>query len=253
MRSPLLLAALLAMTLPGCSGGAVSQTGKPGGQLTVSAASSLTDAFSEIGSRFEAAHPGARVVFNFGASSGLAQQIVSGAPADVFASASPEPMRLISAEALGSGGPTVFARNSLQIAVPSSNPGRVQGLADLSRPTLVVALCAPQVPCGSAAARALSAAGVVAKADTYEQDARAALTKVELGEVDAALVYRTDVLAADGKVVGIDFPEAAQAINDYEIVALRSSGDLDLAQLFVDFVRGRDGRALLAQAGFRAP
>jgi molybdate transport system substrate-binding protein len=147
-------------------------------------------------------------------------------------------------------GPTVFARNRLQIAVPEDDPGGVQGLADLARPELTIALCAKQVPCGAAAEKAFAAAGLTPAPDTLEQDVKAALSKVVLGEVDAALVYRTDVLAAGGDVRGIAFPEAEQAVNDYPVVALTRAPNAAAARAFVERVLSPAGQRVLADAGF---
>jgi molybdate transport system substrate-binding protein len=149
--------------------------------------------------------------------------------------------------------PTTFARNSLQIAVPADNPAEVDDLKDLTDPKVKVALCAEQVPCGAAAIRALDAAGVKVTPVTLEQDVKAALTKVELGEVDAALVYRTDVLASSGKVRGIDFPESAKAINDYPIAVLAKAPAPESARQFVDLVLSPQGADVLTKAGFEAP
>ncbi|MDH2425274.1 molybdate ABC transporter substrate-binding protein [Sphaerisporangium sp. TRM90804] len=220
--------------------------------LTVFAAASLTGVFTELGTAFEAAHPGTTVRFNFGSSSTLAQQIVQGAPADVFAAASPATMKIVTDASLAAG-PVTFARNTLQIAVPAGNPARVDDLADLADPKVKVALCAEQVPCGAAAAEALRAAGVRVTPVTLEQDVKATLTKVELGEVDAALVYRTDVLASGGEVSGIDFPEAAKAVNDYPIAPLSQAPAPGAARGFVDLVLSQRGRDALTGAGFQAP
>ncbi|MGW0481535.1 molybdate ABC transporter substrate-binding protein [Nonomuraea sp. NPDC003214] len=237
-RLPLLLAAVV-VVLAGCAPGEAR-----GGELTVFAAASLTGTFTELGAAFEAGHPGVRVRFNFGASATLAQQIVQGAPVDVFASASPATMK-----AATDGKAVTFARNRLRIAVPVANPAGVDELADLADPRVKVALCAEQVPCGAAAVKALEAAGVKVTPVTLERDVKATLTKVELGEVDAALVYRTDVAAAAGRVTGIDFPEAAQAVNDYPIAALTAGP----AAEFVELVRSERGRDVLTRAGFEVP
>ncbi|WP_030452926.1 molybdate ABC transporter substrate-binding protein [Herbidospora cretacea] len=219
-------------------------------ELTVFAAASLTGTFTELGKRFEAANPGTKVTFNFGSSATLAQQITQGAPADVFAAASPATMKTV-ADAGLAGTPTVFVKNKLEIAVPPDNPAKVENLKDLTDPKVKVALCAEQVPCGAAAVKALDAAGLKVTPVTLEQDVKATLTKVELGEVDAALVYRTDVIASAGKVTGIPFPEADQAINDYPIAALKDAPDL--AQRFVDLVLSQQGKDVLTKAGFEAP
>ncbi|MGW4420888.1 molybdate ABC transporter substrate-binding protein [Streptosporangium sp. NPDC004631] len=227
-------------------------TGAGGGTVTVFAAASLTGVFTQLGKDFEAAHPGTRVRFNFGSSATLAQQIVQGAPADVFAAASPATMKTVTDASLADA-PVTFARNRLQIAFPKGNPARVDGLKDLTDPKVKVALCAVQVPCGAAAVKALDAAGLKVTPVTFEQDVKATLTKVELGEVDAALVYRTDVLAAAGKVQGLDFPESDKAVNDYPIAKLSKAPSGEPAGQFVELVLSPKGRALLTGAGFELP
>jgi molybdate transport system substrate-binding protein len=249
--------ALALAGLPGCgSGGSAASPASAGSggakELTVFAAASLTGSFTELGEAFEAAHPGTTVRFNFGSSATLAQQIVQGAPADVFAAASPATMKTVTDASLAAS-PATFARNRLQIAVPGDNPAKVDDLKDLTDPKVKVALCAEQVPCGAAARKALDAAGLRVDPVTLEQDVKATLTKVELGEVDAALVYRTDVIASGGKVTGISFPEADQAINDYPIAALAKAPAGDLAKRFVDLVLSRRGEDVLAKAGFETP
>ncbi|MFI7635987.1 molybdate ABC transporter substrate-binding protein [Nonomuraea sp. NPDC049400] len=221
-------------------------------EVTVFAAASLTGTFTELGKSFEAAHPGTTVKFNFGSSATLAQQIVQGAPADVFAAASPATMKTVTDASLANS-PTTFIRNKLQIAVPADNPAKVDELKDLADPKVKVALCAEQVPCGAAAVKALNAAGLEVRPVTLEQDVKATLTKVELGEVDAALVYKTDVIASAGKVRGIAFPEADQAINDYPIATVAEAPAGDLARQFVDLVLSQQGKDVLTKAGFEAP
>jgi len=219
------------------------------GPVTVLAAASLTESFTRIGADFETAHPGVTVTISFAGSSQLAQQITAGAPADVFAAASPATMATVVDTGDAAGAPQVFARNRLVIAVPEGNPEGVTGLADLARPGITVALCAEQVPCGAAARTALDAAGTTLTPVTLERDVRAALAKVRFGEVDAALVYRTDARAAAGEVDAIEFPESARAINDYLIVAVERAPN----PAFVDHVRSAPGRAVLAAAGFQPP
>ncbi|TDD47543.1 molybdate ABC transporter substrate-binding protein [Nonomuraea terrae] len=247
MRRVLLTVLAAALALAGCGAEASG-----GGKVTVFAAASLTESFTRLGAEFEAAHPGTAVTFNFGSSATLAQQIVQGAPADVFAAASPATMRTVTDASLA-GAPVTFARNKLEIAVPAGNPAKVRTPADLAAPGVKVALCAEQVPCGVAAAQALKAAGVRVTPVTLEQDVKATLTKVRLGEVDAALVYRTDVLAAAGEVRGIPFPEADRAVNDYPIAVLDDAPAGDLAKQFVQLVRSPQGKDVLAEAGFEAP
>jgi molybdate transport system substrate-binding protein len=216
------------------------------------AAASLTETFDQLKQQFIEEHPGVTVEASYGASSTLARQIVEGAPADVFASASTATMKTVTDAGLADGGPSVFVRNTLQIAVPPDNPARITSLADLAKPEVKVAVCEPQVPCGSAAQTALTAAGVAVTPVTLEQDVKAVLTKVRLGEVDAGLVYRTDVISAGSEVQGIDFPEAQQAINDYPIVVLDTPNP-EAAAAFVELVRSREGLAVLTKAGFAEP
>ena len=251
------IAAVIAVA--GCGSGSDSQQGTPDpagstatvtGEIVVFAAASLTETFTKLGKDFEAANPGVTVKFNFAGSSALAQQINQGAPADVFASASPTNMTQVGVADGLSGEPVTFARNTLQIAVPTGNPGNVTGLADLGKDELKIALCAEQVPCGAAAKKAFDAAGVTPMPDTMEQDVKAVLTKVQLGEVDAGLVYRTDVRSAAGDVDGIDFSEAGTAVNDYPIAVLARAPNSAGAQAFVDFVLSDHGRGVLSEAGF---
>ncbi|WP_262285567.1 molybdate ABC transporter substrate-binding protein [Micromonospora sp. MA102] len=247
------LAGLAALTLSatGCGGGADDEA--PGGTVTVFAAASLTEPFTKLGRDYEAAHPGTRVVFNFAGSSALATQVTQGAPADVFAAASPATMTTVTDAGDAAGTPAVLARNQLVIAVPKGNPDRVAGLADLARPGMKVALCAEQVPCGAAAKAALAAAGVRLTPATLEQDVKGALAKMKLGEVDAALVYRTDVRGAAEALDAVEFPESARAVNDYPIVVLKHAGNPAGARAFVDHVRSDAGLAVLTAAGFQAP
>jgi len=246
--------ALIAGLLAGCSSGAAA-TGQGGsadpvtGTVTVLAASSLTGTFTTIKNDFQKAHPTVKVTISYGGSSALAQQINAGAPADVFASASPTNM----AQVKTAGTPTTFARNQLVIAVPAGNPKHLGALADLARPGVKVAVCAPAVPCGAAAQKALTAGGVRLTPVTQEQDVKAALSKLTLGEVDAALVYRTDVKAAGDTVTGVEFAESARAINDYPIAVLADAPNPAGGQAFVAFVRSEPELAVLTAAGFQQP
>jgi molybdate transport system substrate-binding protein len=250
------LGLVLAVALAGCAAPAApggEGSGAVAGDITVFAAASLSESFTAIGEQFEHKHPGAEVTFSFGASTALAQAVVAGAPADVYASASPEAMKVVTRDGAAAGRPLVIARNQLRIAVPAGNPGGVTGLQDFADPDLTIALCARQVPCGAAAVQVLEAAGVVAAADTLEQDVKAALSKVALGEVDAALVYRTDVLAAGDAVEGLDVPGAAAAANDYSVVVLEQAPNAAAARAFVALVASDDGRRSLSAAGFELP
>jgi molybdate transport system substrate-binding protein len=248
-----LLALVGAGVLSGCGSSSSPSTSSKNQTLTVLAAASLTGTFTQLGKEFEAANPGTKVTFSFGASSTLAQQIVQGAPADVFAAASPTTMKTVTDAGAATGTPTVFVRNQLVIAVSPGNPKGIKALADLTKPGLKVVLCDDAVPCGAAAQKALTAANVKLTPVSKEQDVKAALSKVSLGEADAALVYRTDVKAAKGEVDGIEFAESAQAINDYPIVALKSSKNAALADQFVNFIETPQALSELTAAGFQAP
>ena len=269
LRAALAAAVVLPVLVAGCSssGGASIGSGGSGGSggtggsgasgsvsgtVTVFAAASLTEAFTSIGRQFEAAHPGATVRFNFGASSSLAQQIVQGAPADVFASASPKNMTQVAA-AGAADAPKNFARNVMEIAVPPGNPAHITGVADLARSGVKVALCQPQVPCGSVAAKVFANAGVTVKPVTLEQDVKSTLTKVELKEVDAGVVYVTDVKSAGAKVTGVVIPADINASTQYPIAALTKAPNSAAARAFVDYVLGPTGQSVLTAAGFEAP
>jgi molybdate transport system substrate-binding protein len=247
-----------ALVLAGCgsqapTAAASSDGGGLSGSLTVFAAASLTDVFSGLGDRLTAENPDLDVRFNFAGSSALATQIVQGAPADVFASANEPQMQVAVDEGRTDGDPEVFTANVLQIAVPAGNPARVTGLDDFTRGDLALALCAPEVPCGSAARDVFEAAGITPEPDTYEEDVRAALTKVELGEVDAALVYASDVVSAGDRVEGVAFPEAEDAVNRYPLCVVDGAPNPAAAEAFVALVRSAEGQQALADAGFRTP
>jgi molybdate transport system substrate-binding protein len=255
------LAAVLGLLLSACGGGAQPQATAPspsaesssaGGAITVLAAASLTEAFTQIGKDVEAKNPGTKVTFSFGSSATLATQIVQGAPADVFAAASPATMKTVTA-AGAANTPKDFVSNTLEIAVPKGNPHKITGLKDFGDESRRIALCAPQVPCGAAAVKVFAVAKIVPKPDTLEQDVKATLQKVASDEVDAALVYKTDVIAAGDTVDGIQFPEAQQAINTYPIATLKNSKNPAVAQAFVDYVFSPEGQAVLAKAGFAQP
>ena len=267
MRSRALAATALAaaaITLTACSSNtpAASPTTTPNsttssaqaisGTVTVLAAASLTGAFTTLGKQFEAAHPGTQVRLSFGASSALAQQINQGAPADVFASAATTNMKQV-IDAGGAAAPKNFVKNVMEIAVPPSNPAKVGGLADLARPGVKVALCQPQVPCGAVAAQVFKNAQVTVTPVTLEQDVKSTLTKVQLNEADAGVVYTTDVKAAGAKVTGIPIPADVNASTEYPIAALSKAPNSAGAQAFVDYVLSPAGQTVLTAAGFEKP
>lgn len=239
----------------GSAASAPSSTSSPAlsGTVTVFAAASLHQTFTDLGKRFEAAHPGVSVKFSFGGSDTLAAQITQGAPVDVFAAANTTTMGTVTKAGDAAGAPVVFVKNELEIAVAPGDPLKIATLADLAKPGVKVALCAPTVPCGAAAQKALKAANVALTPVTQEQDVTGALTKVELGSVDAAIVYHTDVAGAGGKVSGIDFPAAASAINTYPIAVLKGAPNPAAAQAFEQYVLSKEGEGVLLQAGFLKP
>jgi molybdate transport system substrate-binding protein len=242
------------LTLTGCAASSPAAAPKPSpalnGTIVVDAASSLTGTFNELGADFQKLHPGTTITVNYGASSALGASITSGAPADVFAAASPATMTTVSSANLAVGTPVTFVTNTLEIAVPNGNPGKITGLKDFADAAKKIAICAPEVPCGSAAVTIFKLTGIKDKPDTLEPDVKTALAQVASGDVDAALVYHTDILAAGSTVTGIDFPEASQAINDYSIAPITTSKNPGLAAAFVKYVLGPTGRSVLGKAGF---
>jgi len=236
----------------GGTGSPASGPAGPRGSITVLAAASLKESFTAIGKAFETANPGTAVTFGFGASSTLAQQIVQGAPADVFASASGKNMQQV-VDAKAATDPRPFAKNVLEIAVPPDNPGKITSLADLAKPGVKVALCQPLVPCGYLAQKVLAKAKVPVAPVTLEADVKATLTKVQLGEVDAGVVYVTDVKAAGDKVLGVPIPQDVNLATTYPIAALSGSANPDLAKAFVQYVLSGPAKAELTEAGFQAP
>jgi molybdate transport system substrate-binding protein len=222
------------------------------GSATVLAAASLTGAFTTLGKQFEAAHPGTTIKLSFGSSSALALQITSGAKVDVFASASPKNMQQIvsGGEATTS---TNFVKNVMEIAVPPSNPAGVTGLADLAKSGVKVALCQAQVPCGATAAKVFTNAMVKVTPVTEEVDVKSTLAKVESNEVDAGIVYVTDVLAAKSKVKGIEIPADINASTEYPIATLTKAPNAAVAKAFMEYVLSSAGQSVLAAAGFEKP
>jgi len=219
-------------------------------QILVSAAASLTDAFAELETGFETNNPGVDVVLNIAGSSTLREQILEGAPIDVFASANIANMDQVVGAGLVEGPPMVFISNRLQIAVPRGNPAGVTDLADFANEELLIGLCAESVPCGALGRTALGAAGVVPTIDTNEPDVRSLLTKVEAGELDAALVYATDV-ASTGGVDGVMIPQDVAA--DYSIAVLADAPNPTGANEFFDYVLSAEGQRILMDQGFVSP
>jgi molybdate transport system substrate-binding protein len=262
-RHRILIAATVAATLAlaGCTGASDGPgeedggTGTPlpdvSGTITVFAAASLSETFELLATEFEQRHPSAEVVLNFGGSAGLAAQVIDGGPADVLATADEPTME----KAVDSGAattPVIFTSNTLEIAVPAGNPAGVDQLADFADESLAIALCDPSVPCGSAAQVLFDTFGITPSPDTLEPDVKSVLTKVELGEVDAGLVYVTDVIAGGDAVEGVEVPEALSLVNLYPISVVTASQNPAGAQEWIDFVLSTDGQQVLADAGFVA-
>ncbi len=250
-------AAILAAGLAACStsnapDAADSAAASGSGTVIVYAAASLQATFEKLGARFQQAHPGTTVKFSFGGSSGLLTQLTQGAPADVFASADTPTMdRARTAGIVAQAEP--FATNVLTIATAPGNPKRITGLDDLTEPGVSVVVCAEPVPCGTATRKVTGAAGVTLHPVSEEDSVSSVLAKVRHGQADAGLVYRTDAKGANGAVGSVDFPQADGAVNVYPIATLKDAKNAAGAKEFVDFVRGADGRAALADAGFGAP
>ncbi len=256
----LLAATTLSLALAACGGdgpetsaGGTSAGGPDGGgeaqTVTVLAAASLTDVFEQIAADFEADHPGVQVERSFSASSTIVQQVNEGAPADVVALAGQK-----SLEPLGDDrrttDPVVFTTNTLELAVPSDNPAGVGGTADLEADGIRLVVCQPEVPCGTATTALFDQLGISPEVASYEPDVRATLSKVELGEADVGIVYRTDVAAAGDGVTGVEIPPEDNVVNAYPILAV---SDAPLAQAFIDEVMSERGQQHLADAGFVAP
>lgn len=225
----------------------------PAGSVTVLAAASLTESFEELGDQLAEQYPDLDVEFSFGPSSGLVEQVVAGAPADVLATADTPTMDIAVQGGVIDGEPQVFARNTLALVVPAGNPGGVSGLADLARDELRIAICEPQVPCGAASGSLLDGAGVVAAPDTLTTDVKEALSLITLGEVDAGLVYLTDAAGAGDTVETIAVPEADTVVNDYPVALIVDAPNPEGAQAVIDAITGELGRSILGAAGFLEP
>jgi molybdate transport system substrate-binding protein len=243
-------AVLLAMA--GCDNDDSGRDRGASGTVTVLAAASLTESFERLGEDFEDRHADADVEFSFAASSELVAQIQQGAPADVFASADESNMEKVVDSGDVTADPAIFTRNRLAIAVEEGNPRGISGLDDLDDSGLVVVLCARQVPCGKFADEALANAGVSVRPASRAENVKAALTLVELGEADAAIVYVTDVIAG-GMVDRVAIPDDQNVIASYPIAPLAEAGNGEAARAFVQFVRSVEGQRILQEFGFLPP
>lgn len=248
----LLALPLAALALAACSssgGGSGSASGAVSGKLTVYAASSLTEAFGTLEKKFVAAHPGTSITFDFGASSDLGTQLNNGAKADVFASASTSTM----ADVTGAKNPVDFTSNKLEIATPPSNPAHITGVSDLTKPGTKVAVCDPAVPCGAVAQTVFQNAKVTVEPAAQEPDVKSVVAAVESGEVDAGLIYVSDVHEAGAKVHGVAIPDNVNSTTTYQIAVLQDSANAATARAFVQLVRSATGRRVLTADGFGSP
>jgi molybdate transport system substrate-binding protein len=263
LAAPVAVATALALTsCSSSSSPAPASSASPGstpsgpvisGTVTVLAASSLQATFTTLGKQFEAANPGVTVKFSFAGSGTLAGQITTGAPADVFAAASPGAMSTVTTAGDNAAAPVTFTRNELEIATAQGNPLNITTLADLAKPGVKVSLCAATEPCGAASTAVLQQAGVKVTPVTLEPEDTADVTAIESGQVDASLVYHSDVLGAGGKVTGIPFALAASNILNYPIVLLKNAPDATAAQAFITYILSSAGQSVLTTAGFMSP
>jgi molybdate transport system substrate-binding protein len=247
-------AVALGLALSGCSSDedTASEPGS-GATLRVLAASSLTESFDELAEQFEADNPGTTVNISYGSSSTLATQVIDGAPADVLATASPGSMAPVSDDGLTEGQPEVFATNSAAIAAPTDNPANLATLDDLAGDEVKVAVCVDTAPCGSVASDLFAEADLDVTPVTQEVDVKSVLAKVTTGEVDAGVVYQTDILAAGDNVYEVEIPAGISVTTDYLIATLAEAPELDLAQEFAALVTSAEGQAVLTKAGFQVP
>jgi molybdate transport system substrate-binding protein len=262
--SPLRL--LLALVALGAAPAPAQSRGTAPSVVTIFAAASLTDAFEDLGALFQHRHPGTTVRFNFAGSQQLAAQLEHGASADVFASADQRWMAQVQRLGLAEGEPVIFAHNRLVVVLPAENPARIERLEDLARPGLKLVLAADAVPAGRYSREVLrNLSGrsgfepdygrrVLANVVSEEENVKGVVSKVQLDEADAGVVYRSDVtpgLAAKLRV--LDIPPAANIVASYPIVVLSTSGAPGAARAFVELVRGAEGRAALARHGLTPP
>ena len=248
-----------ALALSGCgshdssSSGGAGDGAKQTGTLNVLAAASLTETFTSLAKEFKADHPGVDVKLAFDSSATLAEQVTQGAPADVLATADEDTMQTVVDADGTKGDPTVFATNHLQLVVPPDNPAGITEFADIAKPGVKYVVCVATAPCGKLAVKVLDATGIKAAPASEEVDVKAVLSKVELGEADAGLVYATDAVAGGDKVKAVDIPTSHENLNTYPIAALGGAKKPELARAWVDLVTGPQSQKVLADAGFGKP
>ncbi|MEO5974001.1 MAG: molybdate ABC transporter substrate-binding protein [Ilumatobacteraceae bacterium] len=250
-----LVAVALSVGFTGCGSGAATPVRTAGleGAITVSAAVSLTDSFTELAKQFRTDNPKVKVQLNFGSSSSLVAQIQAGAPADIMASADLGNIEKLvdSGHVVGRNYPKVFARNSMAIAVKPGNPLDIKTVADLASAKFV-ALCGKTVPCGIYAASVIARAGIsIAESKvTRGVDAKATLGAVATGDADAAVVYYTDVVAAKKSVLVVNIPQSQNVNAVYGIAPIRGSKNLAVAEAFIAFALSDTGQKILQAYGF---
>lgn len=227
--------------------------GADSGEIVVFAAASLTEAFTELGDAYTERDPDASVTFSFAASSELVAQIGEGAPADVFASADLANMGKLTDAGATDGDPMIFANNLSEIVVAPGNPLGITSVGDLADDDLVLVTCAPEVPCGSYATQIFTNAGIAPTPDSFEQNVKAVVAKVTLGEADAGIAYATDVRAAGDDADGVAIPPDVNVVAEYPIAVTAEAGNPDGGRAFVDFVLSDAGQAILADHGFSSP
>ncbi len=262
--SPLFLFILI-ISLAACEAqpASVQPTQKPAGTISVFAAVSLTEAFNKLGQNYEQAHPGVKVAFNFAGSQQLAQQIAQGAPADVFASADKQQMDAIVANGqIASDAAQTLVANQLTVVIPAANPGKITQVKDLAKPGLKIVLAAKEVPAGMYALNFLDLTvknpdygpsfkdSVLKNVVSYEENVRAVLNKVALGEADAGIVYETDARSEPNKVFTLKIPPEFTVEAIYYIAPVKNSAAASQAQGFIDYLLSSDGQDLLASYGF---
>jgi molybdate transport system substrate-binding protein len=250
MRSRILLVAVVAALLTACGSSGTPSTTTLNGTAQVFAAASLTDSFKALGTAFQTAHSGTTIQFNFAGTPTLVTQIEQGANADVFASADTTNMDKLKTDGFTTGSSQVFAHNKLEIVVAAGNPKGITGLADLAKPGVIYITEAATVPAGKYALQILAAAGVTLKPKSLETDVKSVVSKIELGEADAGIVYTTDVKAAGTKVAGVPIPDSVNVTATYPIVAVKGAKNSALANAFIAYVLSADGQATLQTFGF---
>ena len=250
MRNRVFLVSVVAALLTACGSSGSPSTTTLSGTASVFAAASLTDSFKALGAAFQTAHSGTTIQFNFAGTPTLVTQIEQGASADVFASADTTNMDKLKTDGFTAGTAQVFAHNKLEIVVAAGNPKHITGLADLAKPGVIYITAGATVPAGKYALQILASAGVKVTPKSLETDVKSVVSKIELGEADAGIVYTTDVRAAGSKVTGVPIPDSVNVIATYPIVAVKGTKNSALGSAFIAYVMSADGQATFQSFGF---